>query len=196
MNNYKKPNYFSRTSLTNMMIVSALAYVGPWSATSYGADQVVPSSQASKTPQLTGTMIQGPTTEINASAPKADPDPFALPPHAPEFLVKLRGDLEKTYDVQKTLISQMMVYLATADFDVKSQSFLVSAPSAEGEAAIKGNYGDLLMRLEQLNTTIQMKEAEYIQEKEVYLAQGPSAVIQTASAHGTESSTVSFVQGK
>lgn len=197
MNKNKKTNFLSRMPLTNLLILSAMAYVGSWSAKSYGADPGAPTAQTPQTPQITATVIQGPSIEINASAPiRADPDPFALPAHAPEFLVKMRGDLETTYSAQKTLIGRMMNYLATTDFDVKSPPLSVSVPSPEGETVSKGNYSDLLVQLEQLNRSIQMKEAEFIHEKEVYLAQGPSAVIQTASAHSTEASSVSFVQGK
>ncbi len=201
-NNNKKPNFLSRIPLTSILILGGTLFVSPWGASSYAADPGVPGvqggqvAQAGPVSQAPTATFQGTAIEINASAPKPDPDPYALPPHAPESLVKLRGDLQKTYDAQKALVNQMLSYLATSDFDVKSPSIPASASPSEGGPAYMGNYGEILARLEQLNSVIQMTEAEFIHEKEVYLAQGNSAAIQTASAHGTESSSVSFVQGK
>lgn len=155
----------------------------------YAGDQA-PVQNQTEVQQTTPTAtIQAAPIEINASAPKPDPDPYALPSHAPEYLVKMRSDLEKSYGEHRILANQMLDFLASTQFDIKSPS------GAQGPSA-SVTYGGLLRKLESLNTKIQESEVEFIHEKQVFLAHGSNDSVHTAAAVGADQSQIKVVQAK
>lgn len=190
----KTPRFFVQTALLTFSVL------GFGKVVSGQPPQVAtPGSETAQT--VVSTTIQAAPIEINASAPKADPDPYALPPNAPESLVKLRSEMDKITQDYQRLTGLLLKGLETKDPEKfgppNDQGELFNGEGAEsfsgvtpastlasprGGPALKGDptQEELIKRLEALTQQIEMSQAEFFQEKEVFLTHGQGQPINSS----------------
>lgn len=139
-------------------------------------EAAVASSQkaAAATPAAT---IQAAPIEVKASAPQADPDPYALPPHAPPHLVKLRTEMDRRYGDYRSLLSKLLKDFEGRDLEAENGkiprgSVPEGVSKLVAEEKNESKEINLMKQIETLIRQIEMSEAEFLQEKDVFLTHG------------------------
>jgi len=179
---YPRKGWISGLALIGTLALAQAAHGEPTGTQVSTLRPTVPGVEAS-------TTIQAAPIEVNASAPKPDPDPYALPPNAPESLVKLRKDIEKFSTDYQKLTAILLQGLESKNFDkldtgethvelVKGAPTGAPSVNPAGLSSVRTplqgelTQDELIKNLETVTGLIEMSQAEFLQEKEVFLTHG------------------------